>query len=56
MNNNINCEIFLKELVEMEKLKYHNIFDTIPWYQYCNEIVGLTVGAFTKYLHNVSNE
>ena len=39
-------------LGNMEKIKYHNIFDQIPRYRYRNDIVVLTIGAFTKYLHN----
>lgn len=27
-------------------------YNCIPQYQYCNNIVGLTIGAFTKCLHN----
>ena len=37
-------------LGDMEKIKYHDIFDQIPRYR--NDIVVLTIGAFTKYLHN----
>uniref|UniRef100_A0A8C9ZIM8 Density-regulated protein n=1 Tax=Sander lucioperca TaxID=283035 RepID=A0A8C9ZIM8_SANLU len=37
-------------LGDMEKIKYHDIFDQIPRYRYHNDIVMLTVGAFTKYL------
>ena len=37
----------------MEKIKYHDILDQIPRYRYCDDIVGLTIGALTKYyLHN----
>ena len=36
----------------MEKIKYPDIFDQIPRYRYCGDIVGLTIGAFTKYAHN----
>ena len=39
-------------LGDMEKIKYHDIFDQILWYRYRNNIVVLTIGAFTKYLHN----
>ena len=35
----------------MDKIKY-DIFDQIPSYGYCDDIVGLTIGAFKKYLHN----
>ena len=39
-------------LGDMEKIKYHDIFHQIPRYRYRNDIVVLTNGAFTKYLHN----
>ena len=39
-------------LGDMEKIKYHNIFDQIPQYRYRNDSVVLTIGAFTKYLYN----
>ena len=40
-------------LGDKEKIKYHDIFDQIPRYRYRNDIiVVLTIGAFTKYLHN----
>ena len=39
-------------LGDMEKIKYHDILDQIPRYRYHNNIVVLTIGAFTKYLHN----
>ena len=39
-------------LGDMEKIKSHDIFDQIPRYRYRNDIVVLTVGAFTKYLRN----
>uniref|UniRef100_A0A8C9YEH0 ATPase Na+/K+ transporting subunit alpha 3a n=1 Tax=Sander lucioperca TaxID=283035 RepID=A0A8C9YEH0_SANLU len=30
----------------MEKIKYHNIFDQIPQYRYCGNILGLTIGLY----------
>ena len=39
------------ELADMEEIKYHNIFDQIPRCGYC-DIVGLTIGAFTKSYQN----
>ena len=39
-------------LGNMEKIKYHDIFDQIPRYRYRNDSVVLTIGAFTEYLHN----
>ena len=38
------------ELGDGEKIKCPDIFDQIP--RYCGDIVGLTIGAFTKYAHN----
>ena len=35
----------------MEKIKYHDIFDQLP-YGYFGDIVEVTIGAFTKHLHN----
>ena len=39
-------------LGDIDKIKYRNIFDQIPQYWYCDNIVGMTNGAFTKYLYN----
>ena len=39
-------------LGNMEKIKYHDIFDQILRYRYRIDTVVLTIGAFTKYLHN----
>ena len=36
----------------MDYNKYLNVFDQIPQYQYCQDIVGLIMGAFIKYVHN----
>ena len=36
----------------MEKIKYHDHSDQIAQYQYYDNIVGMTIGAFTKDLHN----
>lgn len=33
-------------------IKYHNIFNQIPQCRYGNNIGGMTISAFTKYLHN----
>ena len=38
-------------LGNMEKNQYHKILDQIPQYRYCDDTVGLTIGAFTKYFH-----
>lgn len=40
-------------LSNMEKIKYHDMFNQTPRYQYGNNIVGLTVGALTKYLNKI---
>ena len=39
-------------LGDMDKIKYHDILDQIPQYQYYNNIVEMTVDAFTKSLHD----
>ena len=35
-------------LGNIDKIKYYNIFDQIPQYQYCNN-TGKTIVAFNKY-------
>lgn len=37
----------------MEKTKYHDIFDQTPQYLYPNDIVGLTLGAFTVFVSDI---
>ena len=37
-------------LGDMNKIKYHDISDQIPRYQYWNNIVEMAVDAFIKYL------
>ena len=31
-----------------DKIKYHNIFEPMPLFQYCDN-VGITIGTFTNY-------
>lgn len=31
------------------KIKYHNIFDQIPLYGHCHDIVGMTIGTLATY-------
>ena len=45
-------ELDVLGLGDLEKIKYHNVFYQILRYRYCDDIVVLTIGAFTKYLHN----
>ena len=45
-------ELDVLELGDLDKIKYHDIFYQILPYRYCDDIVGLTIGAFTKYLHD----
>ena len=40
------------ELGNMETIKYYDIFDQLHRCQYCSDIVGLTIVAFTENLHN----
>ena len=40
------------ELGDMEKIRYHDILVLIPRYRYCGDILGLAIGALTKYLLN----
>lgn len=37
-------------LGDMDKIKYHNIFDPIPRYGYYDDIVEMTIGDFIRYL------
>ena len=37
-----------KGLVIRIEIKYLDIFDQIPCYRYCETVVGMTVGSFTK--------
>ena len=38
-------------LGDMDKIKYHDILDEIPRYRYYNNIVEMTVNAFTFHTH-----
>lgn len=44
------------QLGNLEKVKYHDIFDQTPRYRYCHDIVDLTVHALTKYVNNFSSD
>ena len=44
--------LFEAGLGDMDKITHHDIFDQIPRYRYCDNIVGTTINAFTKYLPN----
>ena len=44
----------MKSTSQMQGLGLYNInittfFDQIPRYQYCDNVVGMTIGALTKY-------
>ena len=46
---NDKMSFFRISVGDVDKIKHQNIFDHIPQYRYCNNIVGMAIGAFTKH-------
>lgn len=45
MWNAVISDLLIVGLGDMVKIKYHNIFNQIPCYWYCDNIVAMTIGA-----------
>lgn len=46
-------QTFLTTHLQKYLNEFHYIFDQIPQYRYCDNIVGISIGTFTKYQHNL---
>lgn len=45
----LHTKTHVKTKTDTDKLKYYNIFDPIPQYQYCGDTVRTTTGVFPKF-------